>query len=125
MAGYFLYLVYTLPDMKKSGDWKDNIRFIPENENAKDTAIDLINAAIEQDGDFLESECLVGGFREYMEDLVITITENESQYYIDLSPKSGEGHDFSFSVDKGTKRIDKQSFAVGEVLPEPAENKDW
>lgn len=111
--------------MKKNGDWKDEIRFFLYDGNAKETAIDLINAAIKQDAEFLEPECLVGGLKEYMEDMVITIKENDSNYDIDLDPKSGEGHDFSFSVDKGTKRVDMQSLVVGEVLPEPEDDEDW
>ena len=103
-------------------DWKKEIRFISDDKDASGAAIDLINRAIELDAEFLEPECLVGGLKEYTEEFVVTIKDAESLYDIDLNPKSGEGHDFSFSVDKSTGRIDRQSLAIGEVLPEPEDD---
>lgn len=103
----------------KNPDWKKEIRFISDNNGAKVTAIDKVNKAIELDADFLESECLVGGLKEYLDEFIVTIKDTKSLYNIDLNPKSGAGHDFSFSVDKSTGRIDRQSLAIGEILPEP------
>ena len=99
-------------------DWKTKIRFISDDKSASGTAIDKVNMAIELDAEFLEPECLVGGLKEYTEEFVVTIKDVKSLYDIDLNPKSGAGHDFSFSVDKSTGRIDRQSLAIGEVLPE-------
>lgn len=103
-------------------DWKKEIRFIPGYNEDSSKVIDIINKAIQLDAQFLESECLVGGLKEYMEEFVVTINDSGSRFFIDLNPKSGEGHDFSFSVDKNTGRIDRQSLAVGWVLPEPEED---
>lgn len=102
-----------------NSDWKKEIRFISEHKGTSNEVFDIINKAIALDAKFLESECLVGGLKEYMEEFVVTIKDGESRYIIDLNPKSGEGHDFLFSVDKNTGRIDMQSLAVGEVLPDP------
>ena len=107
----------------KNPDWNKEIRFISDDKGASGTAIDLINRAIELDADFLEPECLVGGLKEYTEEFVVTIKNAESRYYIDLNPKSSAGHDFFFSVDKSTGKIDRQSLAVGEVLPEPEDDE--
>ena len=100
-------------------DWKKEIRFISDDDDAKETAIDKVNKALELDADFLEPECLVGGLKKYLDEFIVTIKDTKSLYDIDLNPKSGAGHDFSFSVDKSTGRIDRQNLAVGEVLPEP------
>ena len=106
----------------KNPDWKTEIRFISD-DDAKETAIDKVNKALELDADFLEPECLVGGLKEYLDEFIVTIKDTKSLYDIDLNPKSGAGHDFSFSVDKSTGRIDRQSLAVGEVLPEPDDDE--
>ena len=108
----------------KNPDWKKEIRFISDDDDAKETAIDKVNRALELDADFLEPECLVGGLKEYLDEFIVTIKDTESLYDIDLNPKSGAGHDFSFSVDKSTGRIDRQSLAVGEVLPEPEDDDE-
>ena len=99
-------------------DWKNEIRFISDDKDAGSTAIDVVNRAIELDADFLEPECLIGGLKEYLEEFVVTIKDVKSLYDIDLNPRYGAGHDFSFSVDKSTGRVDRQSLAIGEISPE-------
>ena len=106
----------------KNPDWKKEIRFISDDDDAKETAIDKVNKALELDADFLEPECLVGGLKEYLDEFIVTIKDTKSLYDIDLNPKSGAGHDFSFSVDKSTGRVDRQSLAIGEILPEPEDD---
>lgn len=120
-----MIIILSVSRKMNNSDWKKDVRFISENENTKEKAIDLINKAIEQDSELMNSECLFGGLKEYLEDLIITIKDTESQYCIDLNPKSGEGHDFSFSIDKSTRLINKQSLVVGEVLPEPEGDEDY
>ena len=103
-------------------DWKTEIRFISDDKGASGAAIDIVNKAIELNADFLEPECLVGGLKEYLDEFIVTIKDTKSLYDIDLNPKSGAGHDFSFSVDKSTGRVDRQSLAIGEILPEPEDD---
>lgn len=98
-------------------NWEKEIRLISDNDT-KETAIDIVNKAIELDADFLEPECLVGSLKEYTEDFIVTIKDAKSLYDVDLNPKSGAGHDFSFSVNKSIGRIDRESLAIGEILPE-------
>ena len=106
-------------------DWKNEIRFISDDRDAGNAAIDVVNRAIELDADFLEPECLIGGLKEYTEEFVVTIKDAKSVYGIGLNPKSGAGHYFSFSVDKNTGRIDRQSLAIGEISPEPEDDDGY
>ena len=38
---------------------------------------------------------------------------------VDLAPKSGEGHNYMFSVNILTGKIDPDSISIGEIEPEP------
>ncbi|MHA1147937.1 MAG: hypothetical protein ACTSR8_06795 [Promethearchaeota archaeon] len=100
-------------------DWKEKIRFISFKENKIEKAIRKINKALEDDKEFLEAEYLTGILKDYTEEFNITIYNKKTRYDIDLGPKSGEGHDFQFSINKVTGRLDKDSLAVGEVIPPP------
>lgn len=100
-----------------SNDWIMNIRFVSKNKGSKIKSIEFINEAIEKDSALLKSQQLTGGLKAWTEDFIITIADEDTFYSVDLGPKSGEGHDFSFRVDKITQKI--SNFIVGEVEPEP------
>lgn len=111
-------------------EWQEEIRFLSKDgekildKNKKLKAIEVINKAIEKERTFLDSECLYGTLKDFQSDLNITIFNKKKHYYIDLGPKSGEGHDFSFNVLKTKEKIDRDTFSVGEVISEPDEVLD-
>ena len=100
-------------------DWKDKIRFMDIKANKVEKVIKKINNALADEKEFLEAEGLTGGLKEFSEDLNITIYNRKTVFEIDLGPKSGEGHDFQFSISKITGKLDKDSLAVGEVISPP------
>lgn len=91
----------------------------PEDEERRNQAIDIINQAIEKNRDLFDSETLFDGLKEYTEDMVITITDRDTFFSLDIFPKSGAGHDFGFTVDKDTLEV--KDMAVGELDPDPEE----
>ena len=97
-------------------EWKNEIKFISKNKKGKQKAIELVNKAIEMDAEILKTEGLIGNLKDYLEDLYIRIFDEKREYHIDLGPKSGEGHDFTFSIKKKTNRIDLSSLCIGEVI---------
>ena len=106
-------------------EWKESIRVACEPELERNQIIGVVDTAMANEAEFLLSEGFSGSLEEHLSSFYITITENESRYYVDLSPKSGEGHDGSFAIDKATGALDRGSLAVGEVLPEDEDEADW
>lgn len=102
-------------------NWTDAIRFTSGDEDAKKRAIETVDKAINKERALFDSETLYHGLKEYTEDLVVTIKDEDTYYNVDLSPKSGAGHDFSFSVDKETLEVN--DMAVGELIPDPEEEE--
>ena len=115
----------TNPTEGGAGGWKGSIRIACGPEPDRNQIIDVVDSAMASEAEFLLSEGFSGSLEEQLSEFSVTITENESRYYIDLSPKSGEGHDGSFAIDKATGALDRGSLAVGEVLPEPEDEADW
>ena len=107
------------------GGWKESIRIACDPEADRNQIIDVVDSAMANEAEFLRSEGFFGSLEEQLSVFSVTVTENEARYYIDLSPKSGEGHDGSFAIDKATGMLDRGSLAVGEVLPEPEEEAEW
>ena len=98
--------------------WRKEIRFASL-EGDRDAIIDAVNGAIEADSQFFASETLSGTLKEYSGEFIVTISESETSYRIDMAPRSGEGHDFGFAVDKDSGKVDRGSLVVGQVEPEP------
>ena len=107
------------------GGWKESIHVACEPELERNRIIGVVDAAMANEAEFLLSEGFFGSLEEQLSVFSVTITENESRYYIDLSPKSGEGHDGTFAIDKATGKLDRGSLTVGEVLPDPEDEADW
>ena len=105
--------------------WRDEIRVIVGEGGARDQIIDLLASAISQDAEFLYAEGYPGILEEWIPDSLITLTEGHSRIHVDVAPRSGEGHDASFSIDKATGLLDRGSLAVGEVIPPPFEDPEW
>ena len=101
-----------------SGNIRAAARLITRVEKRDPEAINIINEAIEKERDFFDSECLTGTLEDYANDLRIKIIDRGSKYEIDLDPISGEGHDFGFIVKKKSKKVDLDTFSVGEVISE-------
>ena len=101
-----------------SEDWKKRVRLLSETGMDLDIAIEMVNRALVRDREFLESEYLPGDLEEYTKEFFITIKETQSALEMDMSPLSGEGHDFQFVILKVTGMIDQDTFCVGEVLPD-------
>jgi hypothetical protein len=106
-------------------DWMKNIRFCTKqginitDESRKHEVVNIINYAIEQEKEFLQQEGLIGNLKDYGSDLNIKIIDRGTKFEVDLGPKSGEGHDFNFVVRSRSKKLIKESLAIGEVIPEP------
>ena len=111
--------------MMESRDWKSTIRVLTgsgkkiENTSKINKIINIINEAIKQDKEFLEEEGLIGDLKDFTDDLYVRIFDYGSKFEVDLGPKSGEGHDFNFIVKKRTKKLVKDSLAIGSVISEP------
>jgi hypothetical protein len=59
---------------------------------------------------------------ELMEAFEVKITSDESTLFVDLAPRSGEGHDYMFRIDLKTGRVIDNSITIGEIIPDPEEN---
>jgi len=105
-------------------DWMEKIRFFRNDKsvnvpNKIEEAISIVNEAIEKERAFFDKECLTGSLENYTSDLYVRIIDHGSKLEVDLAPISGEGHDFNFSVKKKSKKVDLDSFSVGELISEP------
>lgn len=89
-------------------------------DDLKNTA-SWINNALSKNKDILAKETLGSCLEDYMKDMNIEIIEEKEYFIINLDPISGEGHDFSFKLDKKTKLI--SDMVVGFIEPEPMEEK--
>ena len=110
--------------MTEKNKWIDKIRLIKHGNpvkrlKKKTKAIDIINHAIQKDRDFFDNEGLRGTLEDYSFDLNIRIIDHGFKYEVDMAPKSGAGHDFNFIVKKRSRKVDKDSLMVGEVISEP------
>ncbi len=107
-------------------NWLNKIRIIKDDKREIEfskinIAINIVNEAIEKEREFFDKECLFGILENYTADLYVRIIDRGSKYEVDLAPISGEGHDFNFTVKKRSKRVDKDSFCVGELISENEE----
>ncbi|MCX5686735.1 MAG: hypothetical protein NTW09_04680 [Candidatus Omnitrophica bacterium] len=93
-----------------------NIRF-EGNPDEKAKAIALVDIVLKGQGDLGVYGNLSGGVDSLIKEMRITITDKGAYYAVDMAPRSGQGHDFSFTIDKGTGR--RSEVAIGEVLPPP------
>lgn len=59
---------------------------------------------------------------ELMEAFEVKITSDESTLFVDLAPRSGEGHDYMFRIDLKTGKVIENSITIGEIIPDPEEN---
>jgi len=105
-------------------NWQDKICFNSDQPDQKKIAVEMICKSILQASAFLSQEGLSGSFPDFLLDMAISIKDEPHFYLLDLSPLSGEGHDFSFRVDKKTGILDQSSLVIGEVIPEPDEGID-
>lgn len=108
-------------------NWKDKIRVLKDDKRIKspdliNKAIDIVNEAIEKERAFFDSECLTGNLEAYTVDLYVRIFDLGSKFEVDLAPISGEGHDFGFTIKKKSKKVDLDSFSVGELISEPEDD---
>ncbi|MBT4289116.1 MAG: hypothetical protein HOD92_17455 [Deltaproteobacteria bacterium] len=102
--------------------WQNDIRFSSSQPEQKKVAIEMIDKSIGQASAFLSQQGLSGNLQNFLLDMVISIKDELDFYRLDLSPLSGEGHDFFFRVSKKTGILDQNSLVIGEVIPEPDEN---
>lgn len=56
-----------------------------------------------------------------LEEFNVRINRKGITLHVDLAPKSGKGHDYMFSVNILTGKIDKNSITIGELISEPEE----
>jgi hypothetical protein len=110
--------------MNPGGSWQQNIRIVYETKlkipkNKK--IIASVNKSLKKDAKFLASECLEDNLEDYLKDFHVTIHVSNLHFVVDLGPKSGEGHDFNFEINRVTGKINQDSLAVGEVIKEPRE----
>jgi hypothetical protein len=59
---------------------------------------------------------------ELMEAFEVKVTSDESTLFVDLAPRSGEGHDYMFRIDLKTGRVIVNSITIGEIISDPEEN---
>ena len=85
--------------------------------------LDHLEAAIKaiQQEPILLNEGLPTTREELLDEFNIKITRSGVTLHIDMGPKSGEGYDYMFTVNTLTGKIDPNSIAIGEVLPDPEE----
>ncbi len=93
-----------------------NIHFTDRDKSKKE-AIELIDAVLRKQGDLGAYGDLSAGLDSLTHDTDITIEEISGFYHISLSPLSGEGHDFSFSIDKHSKSM--VDVVIGNIEPPP------
>ena len=82
--------------------------------------MDVLINAIQQEP-ILSDEGLPITTEALLDEFNIKITRSGITLHVDMAPKSGEGHDYMFTVNTDTGLIDPKSIAIGEVLPEPGE----
>jgi hypothetical protein len=59
--------------------------------------------------------------RELLDTFNVKILSKEKIIHVDLAPKSREGHDYAFSIDRKTGKIIETSIVIGELIPDPEE----
>ncbi len=105
-------------------DWMNDITIIHETcpvvpGGTNRTIIETIDDALQKAREFLKKECLDASLQACLREFNVTVHVTGLAYAVDLAPRSGEGHDFSFRVDKATGLLDTSSLCTGEVIPEP------
>jgi hypothetical protein len=82
------------------------------------TVVDAIQAE-----ELMRHEGLPDTVEMFLEYFNIKIIPMDSALSVDIWPKSGEGHDYMFRVDKEAGKIIYDSLAIGEILPDPEETE--
>ena len=82
----------------------------------KKRALNTINTIFKRNEDILKAETLPFNLQECLSDFYITVSQDHQGYYVDLNPKSGEGHDFGIHVNTKTASV---TIDVGELISEP------
>ncbi len=57
----------------------------------------------------------------FLEEFHIKIDRKNITVHVDIAPKSGEGHDYMFSINTLTGKINSDSITIGELIPEPVD----
>ncbi|MCY3411019.1 MAG: hypothetical protein INQ03_05205 [Candidatus Heimdallarchaeota archaeon] len=81
-------------------------------------AIKQINEVLEKNKELVISETLPLNIEECCDDFYVTIKKRKLGFYIDMGPKSGEGHDFGIEINTKDKTMDMW---VGEVISDSEE----
>lgn len=110
--------------MNPEENWQEDIRIVYETKlkiPQKKKIIEIVNKSLKKDAKFLASEYMEDNLEDYLKDFNVTIHVSTLHFVVDLGPKSGEGHDFNFEINRVTGRINQDSLVVGEVIKEPQE----
>lgn len=107
-------------------NWKDNIKIVYRyglKLPRKNKIIKSVDKALDGARAFIDKECLFGTLEDYLEDSYVTIFVSLKEFTLDIAPKSGEGHDFSFCINRLTGKVDEGSMMVGELISEPDDDE--
>lgn len=108
-------------DSLQNLNWYKLVKITSDKNYNKANVIRNINKALLCDSVWLDNFGLKGSIKDYTVDLLVAIRIRNSKYSIDLSPISGEGHDFVFIINSKTNKIIKESMCVGTIEAEPKE----
>jgi len=109
------------------GDMVAKIRFFSKIRKViegKEEIVKILDDTLKKGGDFDVYGDLSPGVESLVNYFQVIITERKKDYFIDCGPLSGYGHDVQFSINKKSKKIDKKSICVGEIISPPSDDED-
>jgi len=108
-------LLFNLPSLAQMNS-SQTIQFYG-NQKKREQVFSFVDQSLKQYGNFGAYGDLRGGLKKISKENEIEVRDSANVYQISISPKSKEGHDFSFQVDKQTGKI--SNLAVGSLSPDP------
>lgn len=105
------------PDGAISSNMQSVGQFERKPDQEAERVISFVNTAVKKNGDLAAYGDLSSGIIELSKDHEIEILEQDTNLGISIKPVSGQGHAFTFDVDKKTGEL--SSVMVFELDPEP------